>query len=505
MYIRPKASITSLELTTNLKPATLFSQQSLFTSNRQSIELGQKSDLLIRTKDAIEGLQDELAASKHSIDRLKRAYERKCFQLKEAQAEAEAKGRQASAASAECARIRALHDQETAALQAAVAEKEDNAASKVSIAARAEERAAELRIQLAAAESKRNELLAEKAGLEVTVRALTRDLEQLRTQHVEQTRDLEARLQSEMRTSAQARQQSGQAEAALIRERTAAQRDLAEQHEEWKSKLQSCAAGWASRCRAIEDETEAALQAKTQQWTQQFSNFESEWLKRLESSNKEWADRFDALGNKWIQHHAQEKVSWDAERVALIAQGEKVAAELQANAAQMDLEAEHWKGKAHSFERLLLEATAEAAARERALEREAEECVGRQVAEIQLDCALRIQAAEKAAQGQLQQERTDMEKKVSEMERKADKEEVKRKARKEDLLQCIADLQVAAKADFTRREELERNLKARDAQMQGLMSQMCASTAMFACSSRKGGMKVGIGCCCCAAGHSCCG
>jgi len=474
-------------------------------SDRQSVELGQKSDLLTRTKDAIEGLQDELVASKHSIDRLKRAYERKCFQLKEAQAEAEAKGRQASAASAECARLRALHDRETAALQAAVAEKEDNAASKVSIAARAEERAAELRIQLAAAESQRNELLAEKAGLEVTVRALTHDLEQLRTQHMEQTRDLEARLQSEMRSSALARQQSGQAEAALIRERTAAQRDLAEQHKEWKSKMQSCTAGWASRCRAIEDEAEAALQAKTQQWMQQFSKFESEWLKRLETSNKEWADRFDALGNKWIQHLAQGKAAWDAERIALIAQGEKVASELEANVAQMGLDADHWKGKAHSFERQLLEATAEATARDRALEREAEERIGRQVAELQLDCAMRIQAAEKEAQELLHQARADMEKRVSEMERKGDKEEVKRKARREELLQCIADLQVAAKADFSRREELERNLKARDAQMQGLMSQMCTSTAMFACNSRKGGMKVGNGCCCCAAGHKCCG
>lgn len=443
---------------------------------------------MVRTKDAIETLQHELSTAKNNIDRLKRAYERKCVQLKETQAEYEKKSREAAEANNERINLQRMYEKETAKLRVAIVEGEDIIAVSASAALRAEQNVAEVYSHLSSIELSRDELFSEKAGLEAGLRSLQRDFDSLKQQHNEQTKALANHLKTEKQDCADAQRKNLELESMLQQERCANEKTLRETTQEWSTRLHNCAAGWSRKCKALESDADTSLKEVISKFSDQYTAAEAHWVHQLELVNHEWAERFDALGHKWTKQYEAAKTAWANEKNNLHNQCEALLNESQFAQARAGTDIEHWHSMAMALKKQLADTLTECAQREQRLQRQHADAMTANTSRLELEWSFKLESLEERAKEEYVMLKTKLEKSIADLEKKSDREQLKRKSRREGLLQCIADLQAAAKADMRRREELERALRDREAQLQYMTR---GTVSSLHCAPKR------TGCCCC--------
>ncbi|PRW57326.1 P-loop containing nucleoside triphosphate hydrolases superfamily isoform 1 [Chlorella sorokiniana] len=379
---------------------------------QKDAELEQRGALLLKTKAAIEQLQEELAGARHEADKWRKAAERQGGELADAQshvqaleAELEGKAREGAALLADTLALKRKlqeatdglhsaadnHSTQASALSRQVQEAERRAEQAVAEARTAREAGTALQAAVAA----RDQQLVEQAAvlrqaeqrrdaLEVAAKALREQLaaeqrarqeaaavaESQQARATGSTQQLEGRLAAE----AEARQRA-EAAAAAAREALAdEQKRRALDEAAWERRLREVqedaaerlkvreAAATAAQDKAVR-EAAAALEGTKRQLTKRLYLAEGEWARKLQQSAADWAARLDAQGAEWAQRCEADKAAWAAERARLLEEAEARLTEAHRSAAAAVEEAQQ------RFRLKLAEAESKAAAAVQATER----------------------------------------------------------------------------------------------------------------------------------------
>ncbi|KAI3437955.1 hypothetical protein D9Q98_000399 [Chlorella vulgaris] len=350
-------------------------------------ELEQRGSLLVKTKAAIEHLQDELAGTRHEVDKWRRAAERQGADLLGAQREVqalqserqlqEAQDGLRSAADGNSAQHTAVASrlkeaeqevavshkeakavrEQVAALQALVVDRKRGLAEQAGALQRLEKQRGQLEAanakvakQLAAAQSQAKEAAA--AG------------EQAKRLHAAATRKLEEQLSKEAETRQQAEQDAAAANDALADEQRrqslevrAWERRFRELQQDAAERLQAREAAWATQREAAQRETVAAVEKVRRQQTKRLYLAEGEWALRLQQSSAEWAAKLDAVNAEALQRCKADKATWEAHRAQLLRDvTSKLAEAEQAAQAAVEQMKQHYRRKLAAAESKAAEA-----------------------------------------------------------------------------------------------------------------------------------------------------
>lgn len=367
---------------------------------RKDAELEERANLLLKTKVAIEHLQEELASNRRSYETQQKNIEQQAQQLRDTERHLQLVESELERKSSECTdilgdnlslkrKIQELQDflaklkddssanlnalkaklasceisleaaqteikyqsNQIQSLQSELAEKSDLVSMQKNQVASIEEVTSQLRSQVASLTSSLELVQQEKQSLEAVLQRahieIQEEVDQLKRDIAREKSTrmlLESQLQETMDTLA-AEREDNTAEVSSWR------RQLREAQEKVTDRLENCESSWSARYEKLQLESDKRLDECKREWTRKYYVTEGEWFKKLQAANHTWAIKLEAVGREWMQRYDADRIKWDEERSILQNSfDDRIKAAAEAHAADVQKMKQQYDTKAASVE-----------------------------------------------------------------------------------------------------------------------------------------------------------